>query len=183
LQAERLRLLPESEAVMQPSLWRHARAWGCLLLWWILTFGVLMGMARAVEPGETLADPALEARARAITAELRCLVCQNQSIDDSNAPLAHDLRVLVRERLKDGDSDEAVMAFVVARYGDYVRLKPPFKPKTFFLWLGPFLVLALGTAIALRAFRPRLAGDVPPLASREEDALSRALDHLDEQGQ
>jgi len=146
----------------------------------IIAFGLFISAAEAVEPGETLADPALEARARAITEELRCLVCQNQSIDDSNAPLAHDLRVLVRERLKAGDSDEAAMAFVVARYGDYVRLKPPFEPETFLLWFGPLFVLALGTAVALRAFRPRMAGDAPPLAARETDSLARALERLDE---
>jgi cytochrome c-type biogenesis protein CcmH len=146
----------------------------------VVAFGLFIVTAQAVEPGEALADPALEARARTITAELRCLVCQNQSIDDSNAPLAHDLRMLVRERLKAGDSDEAVMAFVVARYGDYVRLRPPFKPKTFLLWFGPLLVLALATAVALRAFRPRLVGDAPSLTAREKDALTRAFDHLDE---
>lgn len=153
---------------------RHALA-GTLVA---LTFFV--GAAHAVEPGEELADPALEARARAITEELRCLVCQNQSIDDSNAPLAHDLRVLVRERLKEGDSDEAVTAFVVARYGDYVRLRPPFKPETYLLWFGPLLVLGLGVAIALRAFRPRMAGSPPPLGPREKEALDRALERLDE---
>jgi cytochrome c-type biogenesis protein CcmH len=84
----------------------------------------LAAPARAVEPGEILPDPALEARARAISAELRCLVCQNQSIDDSNAPLAKDLRLLVRERLKAGEDNGQVMAYVVARYGDFVLLKP-----------------------------------------------------------
>lgn len=138
--------------------------------------------AQAVEPGEQLADPALEARARAITAELRCLVCQSQSIDDSNAPLARDLRVLVRERLLAGDSDAEAIAFVVARYGEFVRLKPPFKPETLLLWIGPALVLALAVAIALRAFRPRLAGDAPPLAPREQESLSRALERLSERG-
>ncbi len=155
---------------------------GCRLIWSIVALGLFIATAHSVEPGETLADPALEARARAITEELRCLVCQNQSIDDLNAPLAHDLRVLVRERLKAGDSDEAVMAFVVARYGDYVRLKPPLKRETFLLWFGPLLVLALGAVVALRAFRPRMAGDAPPLASREKDALRRALDRVDEKG-
>jgi cytochrome c-type biogenesis protein CcmH len=135
--------------------------------------------AHAVNPDEVLDDPALEARARAITAGLRCLVCQSQSIDESNAPLARDLRVLVRERLKAGDSDETVLAFVVARYGDYVRLKPPFVARTILLWLGPLVVLVLGAFIALRAFRPRFAGDVPPLAPREGEQLARALERLD----
>jgi len=167
---------------MRASGQRRDRRRASLLAWSVVALSLLIATGHAVEPGETLADPALEARARAITAELRCLVCQNQSIDDSNAPLAHDLRVLVRERLKAGDSDEAVMAFVVARYGDYVRLKPPLKRETFLLWFGPLLVLALGTAVALRAFRPRMAGDAPPLASREKDALRRALDRVDEKG-
>lgn len=102
--------------------------------------------AGAVEPDEMLKDPALEARARAISRELRCLVCQNQSIDDSNAGLAHDLRVLVRERLKAGDSDAQVMAFITARYGDFVLLRPPFKPTTYVLWLGPLAVFLMGLA-------------------------------------
>jgi cytochrome c-type biogenesis protein CcmH len=90
---------------------------------------VLLAPAHAVEPGEMLKDPALEARARAISQELRCVVCQNQSIDDSNAPLAHDLRVIVRERLSAGDSDQAVLAFVVARYGEFVLLRPRLEPQ------------------------------------------------------
>ena len=96
----------------------------------------------AVEPGEVLPDPALEARARALSKELRCLVCQNQSIDDSNAPLARDLRVLVRDRLQAGDSDAKVMEYVTDRYGDYVLLRPPFKATTLVLWIGPFVVRA-----------------------------------------
>lgn len=165
---------------MRFSLCRWGGTQGYRLAWGVVALAWLIASALAIEPGETLADPALEARARAITAELRCLVCQNQSIDDSNAPLAHDLRVLVRERLKAGDSDKAVMAFVVARYGDYVRLRPPLKPETILLWFGPLLALVLGAAVALRAFRPRMAGDAPPLASREQEALARALDQLDD---
>src|SRR3954468_8332537 len=91
----------------------------------------------AVLPDERLADPALEARARALSKELRCLVCQNESIDDSNADLAHDLRVLVRERLVAGDSDQQVLAYLRSRYGDFVLLRPPFEPATWFLWFGP----------------------------------------------
>src|SRR5262249_49804138 len=100
--------------------------------------------ARAVEPSEMLKDPALEARARAISRDLRCLVCQNQSIDDSNADLAHDLRLIVRERLTAGDSDQQVKEYLVARYGDYVLLEPPLKAKTLVLWFAPALLLVLG---------------------------------------
>lgn len=112
--------------------------------------------ARAVNPDEMLPDPALEARARTIGQELRCLVCQNQSIDDSDATLARDLRVLVRERLTKGDSDQQVLDFVVARYGNYVLLKPPFQTDTLLLWLLPFglMVVGLGAAfLYLRQYR------------------------------
>jgi cytochrome c-type biogenesis protein CcmH len=102
--------------------------------------------AFAVLPDERLADPALEARARTLSQELRCLVCQNQSIDDSNADLAHDLRVLVRERLTAGDSDAQVLAYLTSRYGDYVLLLPPMKPTTWLLWFGPPLLLIAGSA-------------------------------------
>ncbi|HEX6612068.1 MAG TPA: cytochrome c-type biogenesis protein, partial [Hyphomicrobiaceae bacterium] len=99
--------------------------------------------AHAVEPDEVLADRALEARARQLSAELRCLVCQNQSIDDSDAPLARDLRILVRERLTAGDSDRQVLEFLVARYGEFVLLRPPFNWQTALLWLiGPLVLLA-----------------------------------------
>jgi cytochrome c-type biogenesis protein CcmH len=129
---------------------------------------------QGVEPGEILADPALEARAREISKELRCLVCQNQSIDDSNADLARDLRVLVRERLKAGDSDAAVIRYIVARYGDFVLLDPPFKPSTLLLWLGPALVLAgglLGTAIWFRR-RAAAMAEPAPLSAEEERRLA-----------
>ncbi|MBV9079384.1 MAG: cytochrome c-type biogenesis protein CcmH, partial [Methylobacteriaceae bacterium] len=106
--------------------------------------------ARAVQPDEILRDPKLESRARTISAELRCLVCQNQSIDDSDAPLARDLRLLVRERLQAGDSDREVVRFVANRYGDFVLLKPPFTAETLVLWLGP-AALALGAAAAIWA--------------------------------
>jgi cytochrome c-type biogenesis protein CcmH len=124
----------------------------------------------AVEPGERLADPVLEARARALGAELRCLVCQNQSIDDSNADLAHDLRVLIRERLSAGDSDAQVLQFLVRRYGDFILLRPPVKPGTYLLWFGPFAVLALGAlgaALYLRRSR-RAPQQAPAPLSREE---------------
>src|SRR5712671_4861633 len=111
--------------------------------------------AYAVEPAERLADPALEARARALSQELRCLVCQNQSIDDSSADLAHDLRVLVRERLAAGDSDRQVLDYLTRRYGDYVLLRPPLKPATWLLWFGPPALLIIGFAGLIGANRRR----------------------------
>ena len=131
----------------------------------------------AVDPDEVLPDPALETRARAISAELRCLVCQNQSIDDSDAPLARDLRVLVRDRLKAGESDGAIRAFVVARYGEFVLLRPPFGPHTALLWLGPALILG-GAAAWLWLARRRAGEDRPPdtLTGDEEERLRAALD-------
>src|SRR4029079_764971 len=109
------------------------------------------GLAWAVEPGEKLADPGLEARARAISQELRCLVCQNQSIDDSNAELARDLRVIVRERLEAGDTDAQVLAFVEARYGEFVLLRPPFNLHTLLLWLAPCVLLRCTCLESLRS--------------------------------
>ncbi|MBI1239088.1 MAG: cytochrome c-type biogenesis protein CcmH [Alphaproteobacteria bacterium] len=113
-------------------------------------FVALGSIALAFEPNEVLEDPTLEARARAITQELRCLVCQNESIDASNAPLAKDLRQLVRARLLAGDTDQEAIDYVVARYGTYVLLRPPISPLTYLLWFGPLVVLAIGGAIAWR---------------------------------
>ena len=139
--------------------------------------------ARAVQPDEILPDPALEQRARAISGGLRCLVCQNQSIDDSDAPLARDLRILVRERLTAGDDDKAVVDFVVARYGDFVLLRPPFNARTLLLWGAPFLVLLAGAAFVWRRGRQRAAEDNVALAPLTEEERSR-VDKLlrDEQG-
>ena len=130
--------------------------------------------AYAVRPDEMLSDPALEARAREVSRELRCLVCRNQSIDDSDADLAHDLRVLVRERLKSGDSNDQAIAFVRARYGDFVLLRPPFNIGTALLWGGPLLVLLLGGIAVVRLYRRR---DVPtsPLSPEERQRLSAVL--------
>jgi len=133
-------------------------------------------LAFAVEPGEMLKDPALEARARAISREIRCLVCQNQSIDDSNADLAHDLRVIVRERLMAGDSDRQVRAYLTARYGDFVLLDPPLKTKTIILWAGPAALLLLGIAIIAGAARRRRAVIVAPLSEAERQRLAQLLD-------
>jgi cytochrome c-type biogenesis protein CcmH len=129
--------------------------------------------AWAVQPDEVLADPALEARARALSKELRCMVCQNQSIDDSAAPLARDLRLLVRDRLTSGDSDQQVLDFLVARYGEFVLLKPRFAWHTAFLWLGPPGVLVGGALVLLViAWRRRALGDSP--VGREGGALTPA---------
>jgi cytochrome c-type biogenesis protein CcmH len=127
-----------------------------------------------------LKDPALEARARQISQELRCVVCQNQSIDGSNAPLAHDLRVIVRERLAAGDSDAQVLAFVEARYGEFVLLRPHLKPETVLLWGTPLLLLA-GAAAYLFSTRRRAAGGArpPPRLSPDEQ---RRLDELLREG-
>ena len=133
----------------------------------------------AVQPGEILADQALEARARHISTEIRCLVCQNQSIDDSDAPLAHDLRVLVRERLKAGDSDTAVREFIVGRYGDFVLLRPPMNARTLLLWFGPAgILLAAGLGLLLARRRSALPGPAPLTA--EEEARLGAILQADE---
>src|SRR6266478_1503688 len=118
-----------------------------------LAFAAAMaaGPAHAVRPDEMLADPGLESRAREVGRELRCLVCRNQSIDDSDADLAHDLRVLVRERIKGGDSNDQVVAYVRSRYGDFVLLRPPVEIGTLLLWGGPVLILRLG-GLALAGF-------------------------------
>ena len=131
--------------------------------------------ALAVEPDEILADPALEHRARALSTELRCVVCQNQSIDDSEAPLARDLRLLLRERLSAGDSDEAAKAYLVARYGDFVLLKPPFNTTTLFLWLGPFLILAAGALYLLLSRRREAAPAEAPISPEEAEKLKKLI--------
>lgn len=130
----------------------------------------------ATSPAEMLQDPVLEARARAIGQELRCLVCQNQSIDDSDASLAHDLRVLLREQLQQGKSDAEALQFLVDRYGDYVLLKPPFKSSTMLLWLLPFGVLMAAAAFLLRR-RPQAATPAEaPLSDDERKALAKQLE-------
>jgi cytochrome c-type biogenesis protein CcmH len=140
----------------------------------IVALMLLAMPAFAVEPDEILADPAQEARAREIGRELRCLVCQNQSIDDSNAPLARDLRILVRQRIAAGDSDSDVIDFVVSRYGDFVRLKPPFDARTWALWLGAPILLAIAAAtIFARSRRPRELAR--PLSAAERRRLDELL--------
>ena len=131
--------------------------------------------AFAVLPSEQLADPKLEARARAISTQLRCVVCQNQTIDDSDADLAHDLRVLLRQRLRAGDTDQQAIAFIVRRYGDYVLRKPPFEAETLLLWLGPLLVLVaggVGVGVYLKRRRDGVAAAFTP---EEQARLDRLL--------
>ena len=138
------------------------------------------GAALAVEPNERLADPALEARAREISKGLRCLVCQNESIDDSGADLAHDIRVLLRERLKAGDTDAQATQFIVARYGNFVLLKPPVEPATYLLWFGPpalLLVAGIGTALAVR--HRRAAPEAPPLTNAEQEKFEKLVRESD----
>lgn len=132
--------------------------------------------AFAVNPDEVLADPALEARARALSSQLRCMVCQNQSIDDSNAELARDLRLLVRERLKNGDSDQAVIDYVVSRYGEFVLLNPRLRGETLLLWGAP-MVLFLAGATAMILFVRKRGGKPTgtPLSEVEKAELERAL--------
>jgi cytochrome c-type biogenesis protein CcmH len=133
---------------------------------------------KAVEPDEVLQDKALEARARHISEGLRCLVCQNQSIDDSEAPLAKDLRVLVRERLKAGDTDQQIEDFVVARYGEFVLLKPRFTPHTLLLWFATPAVFLIALLIVVLAYRRRSAAASPTagLSEAEERKLKSLLD-------
>jgi cytochrome c-type biogenesis protein CcmH len=132
--------------------------------------------ALAVDPDEILDDPVLEQRAREISAELRCLVCQNQSIDDSDADLARDLRLIVRERLVAGDSDAEVMQFVVDRYGEYVLLNPVLAPHTLLLWIAGPLILLVGAAVVLVRTRRRPAPEGALPLTREEQAALEALE-------
>lgn len=143
----------------------------------VLILCLLAAPLWAVQPDEVLDDPALEARARALSAELRCLVCQNESIDESNASLARDLRLLVRERLVAGDSDEEVMDFIVARYGEFVLLRPTLTGGNWLLWAaGPLmLLLALGIGIGFVRTRAKTAPDTG-LSTEEEARLREILD-------
>lgn len=159
-----------------------------LLASWVLTLTaafLLIGAdgAHAVQPDEILADPKLETRAREISLELRCLVCQNQSIDDSDAPLARDLRLLVRERLKEGDTNSEVLDFIVSRYGEFVLLKPPFGWHTLLLWLTPLIALGGAVWLARSVFaRSKPQGsntdapEVQSLTPEEESRLKRILE-------
>src|SRR5215203_5526677 len=147
------------------------------LLCLVMTLLTLVAVpsAMAVEPDEVLSDPALEGRARAISHELRCMVCQNQSIDDSEAPLARDLRLLVRERLKAGDSDAQVVDYMVARYGEFVLLKPRMSWRTAMLWGAPLAILLAGLLAIGFSVRRGSAGPAPPDVTSLSEAERRKL--------
>jgi cytochrome c-type biogenesis protein CcmH len=144
----------------------------------LMVLMVWLQPVHAVQPDEVLSDPQLEARARALSEGLRCLVCQNQSIDDSDAPLARDLRVIIREHLKAGESDSQVVDFLVERYGEFVLLKPRFAARTLILWIGPFIILLAGIAIAWsKRSRPFLpANSERELSAEEKARLSQLLE-------
>jgi cytochrome c-type biogenesis protein CcmH len=151
---------------------------------WVLILLVMLALlvpaarALAVQPDEMLPDPALETRARALSKELRCMVCQNQSIDDSDAPLARDLRILVREHLRAGETDRQVLDFLIARYGEFVLLRPRFSPHTVLLWLTPLGVLVIGAlGIAMSARRQRSSEG--NLTASEEARLAEILQRKD----
>ena len=150
-----------------------------LLAGFVLLAAIGLSSAYAVQPDEVMADPVKEARARILSRELRCMVCQNQSIDDSEAPLARDLRLLVRERIAAGDSDAQVVDFLVARYGEFVLLKPRFERQTLLLWLVPPLLLIGGGIGLWLHIRRRARGEsetaIPPLTADEEARLSALM--------
>ncbi|MGV6871219.1 cytochrome c-type biogenesis protein [Pseudochelatococcus sp. B33] len=146
----------------------------------LLLFLALAAPAAAVQPDEVLPDAALESRARKISAELRCLVCQNESIDDSSAPLARDLRLLVRDRLKAGDSDAEVTDFIVARYGEFVLLRPVFGAHTLLLWLGPVAIFLLGALVVLRSAGQGGRRQATALSAQEKAQLDAVLRQDDE---
>ena len=169
-----------ADARVAPS---HDEAWWRALASCILVALVFLTVlpAIAVEPSEQLANPALEARARVIGATLRCLVCQNESIEESGAGLAHDIRVLLRERLQAGDTDAQATQAVVNRYGEFVLLEPPVRPATYVLWFGPPALLAIGfvgAVIWLRR-RPSVAEQSAPLSAQEQGELDRLLREVD----
>jgi cytochrome c-type biogenesis protein CcmH len=142
----------------------------------LLLAAITSGSSLAVQPDEMLKDQNLEARARELSRELRCMVCQNQSIDDSEAPLARDLRLLVRERLTKGDTDQQVLDFLVARYGEFVLLKPPLERRTIILWTLPPLALLAGAIGLFFAGRRRRLGQLESLSNEEQRRLSTLVD-------
>jgi cytochrome c-type biogenesis protein CcmH len=141
--------------------------------WFFLAMILLAGPACAVQPDEVLANPQLESRARNLSEGFRCLVCQNQSIDESDATLARDLRILIRERLTAGDNDQQITDFIVARYGDYVLLKPRFTGQTAILWAAPFIILLVGFGYFLKRKNPSSLAEQP--LTPEEHARLREL--------
>ncbi len=163
---------------------RKGRAWGAPSprawagLWLCIAVALAgAGAAHAVQPEEVLKDPVLESRAREISAELRCLVCQNQSIDESNAPLARDLRLLVRERLTAGDSDSEILDYIVARYGEFVLLRPPIGWHTLLLWLAPAIFLLLGLFLVHQVWRSRhtIPAGPAPLSDADKARLEEII--------
>ena len=148
----------------------------------VILFLMFASPALAIQPDEILQDNGLEQRARVISNELRCLVCQNQSIDDSDAPLARDLRLLVRERLQTGEKNEEVIAFIVDRYGDFVLLRPPVKASTIALWISPVALLLLGFFLLLTWFRKHkknVPNEIKPLSDREITKLKAMISRED----
>jgi cytochrome c-type biogenesis protein CcmH len=168
--------IPEIAAGPDPVVRRgdNSAVWQGIRLQLLLIFLLLPVAAFAVQPDEMLADAQLEAHARAISADLRCLVCQNQSIDDSDADLAHDLRLLVRQRLSAGDNDAQVRQYIVDRYGDYVLLNPPLKPSTYALWLGPLALLVVAASAAFLFYRRRKEVFFP-LSEQEKQRLAALI--------
>jgi cytochrome c-type biogenesis protein CcmH len=148
----------------------------------VILFLLFASPTLAIQPDEILQDNGLEQRARVISKELRCLVCQNQSIDDSDAPLARDLRLLVRERLQTGEKNEEVIAFIVDRYGDFVLLRPPVKASTIALWISPLALLLLGFFLLLtwfRKHRKNVPDDIKPLSDQEITKLKAMINRED----
>lgn len=147
------------------------------LLTIVLCLMCLSAPSLAVQPDEVLDDPALEARARALSQDLRCVVCQNENIDSSNAPLARDLRIVVRERLLAGDSDDEVLDYVVARYGEFVLFRPRFEGRNIVLWLTPLLAVVLGAGLLFAFFRSSSASSkVKPLTAEEQAKLKSIME-------
>lgn len=153
---------------MRQRYWVHLAVTACLVL---AACVAVSPSAHAVQPDEILADSKLEARARGISAGLRCMVCQNQSIDDSNAPLARDLRLLVREQLKAGKSDDEILAYLVDRYGAFVLLRPPIEASTLILWFSPVLVFLAGGLVLIDRVRRAPKQAVAPLSTEEQKRL------------
>lgn len=150
--------------------------WHILILSAVVVLTALpLSSAFAVLPDEILSDASLEARARNLSQEIRCLVCQNETIDDSNASLARDLRILIRDRLKRGDTDDQVRQFIVSRYGEFVLLKPPFSKNTVLLWSSPFGVLILALIILFACWHNRSSTQPQPLNEKEQRDLEKIL--------
>jgi cytochrome c-type biogenesis protein CcmH len=158
------------------------RRWAHLIAGGLIAASTLLAFAApglAARPDEILSDPALEARAQEISRGIRCVVCQTESIDESDADIAHDLRVLVREQLKAGATDDQVRAFLVARYGDFILLKPPFEARTFLVWTGPFLLLIGAGAGVFFFYRKTQRREAAPLDAAEEARLQRFMTSQD----